>query len=162
LKRDAIAGEGSSLLVSLEPLHGRRGHRRRQPLAVLQHLARRRDPQRVGAQICVEDGRGDLDPFARILRIGIPFGDDHAAARIALRERCERQRLERRPPQIGVDADLGGLARGEVGAADAVPGAAAAEQLAAGEGEGAGSRQGEGQKASHVGFLGNTLLRGPL
>ena len=72
LKRDAIArsfldrgnlsGDGGAAQVAgageddlLEPLHGRRRHRRVDPLAVLQRLARGGDAQRVGAQVA---GRG--------------------------------------------------------------------------------------------------------
>ena len=49
-----VAGAGQDDL--LEPLHGRRGHRRVDPLAVLQRLPRGGDAQRVGAQVAVEDG----------------------------------------------------------------------------------------------------------
>src|ERR1700748_2949590 len=80
-----VAGPGEDDV--LEPLHGRGGDRRIDPLAVGPSLARRGDAQRVRAQVAVEDDGGHLDALAGILRVRIPFGGDDAAVGIALGER---------------------------------------------------------------------------
>ena len=126
------------------------------------HLPGGGDAQRVGAQVAVEDGRGHLDALGRVLRVRIPFGDDHAAVGIALRQRREGKRVERGAPEIGVDADLGDLARGLIDPAGLVLGRLAQgavdvvlDPLAAGERDGASGGENESAYASHAGVLGN-------
>ena len=75
------------------------------PAALRQFLAVGSDAHRVGAQLGVEDGDGQLDPLVGRLRIDVPIGDDHATVRVDRGERHELDRREARLPQIAVDAD---------------------------------------------------------
>ncbi len=67
----------------------------------------------------------ELHPLARSVGVGIPVGYHHAARRVRLSQRHERERFERRAPEIGIDADLGDLGRGIVHCRALVPPAAA-------------------------------------
>ena len=58
-----VAGPGQDDVLEL--LHRRGLHRRGDPLAALVDLAQRRDAQRIGAQILVEDRHGHLHPLGR-------------------------------------------------------------------------------------------------
>src|SRR3954454_11027332 len=79
---------------------------------------------------------------------------------IGLGEGREREGLQRRAPQIGIDADRRHLAGGDVGMAHMVVGGAAegaadvvANELAAGKGHGAGGGQADSGYAEHRGSL---------
>ncbi len=73
------------------------------------HLLVDRDVQPVGAQAGVEDVDRGLEAFVRLLRVGIPVGDDHPAVGIGRGQGHERQGVQARAPQIAVDADIGGV-----------------------------------------------------
>src|SRR6185369_10523119 len=108
-----VAGPGEDDVFEL--LDRRGGHRRVDPGPILIDLAGSRDPERIGAQVLVEDRHGELDPLARRLRVGVPIGNDHAAARVSLKQGREGYGIDRRAPQIAVDPDRGDLRRCKLG-----------------------------------------------
>ena len=112
----------------LQPLHRARAHRRLDPAPGLEHLPVGRDLDGIGPKRPVHDGNRHLDPFVGIIRVLVPVADDDAAGRVHLRDRHEPQRLEARPPQEAVDADLGDLGRSRRGDPAVAPSAGGKRQ----------------------------------